>query len=101
MENKKGQKIIDGIIKQATDVDIRSDVELDSEKLGLLKELNAYGVSQVMGDSEVTRDPRKIPYMANQELKIALVAICLAQSLTNPNRKYLENKEYFENYKVC
>ena len=97
MENEKIRKIIDTIIHKATDIIIESNVDLDEEQIGCLLDLNRYCVNQVLGNSEVVKDPRKIIYKKNQEFLYALVGIVLAQSLTNPNRKNSENKEFFEN----
>lgn len=95
-ENKKLQKIIQSFIRKATEVEIVSEVPLSEEQLDALQGLNSYCVSQVLSDPEVVYDPRKINYKANQELKMAVVAMCLAQSLINPVRRNRENKEFFE-----
>lgn len=95
MEQKKLEKIVVGIIDKAINLEIKSNVIFDVEQLEALAGLNEYCVNQVLNDIEVIRDPRKIPYKASQELYSSLIAICLAQSLTNPNRKTRENKEFF------
>lgn len=94
--NQKFQKIIQNLIRKAIDVDIVSEVALEYEQLEALQNLNEYCVNQVLSDTEVVYDPRKINYKTNQELKAAVVAMLLCQSLTNPSRKTIENKEYFE-----
>lgn len=94
--NKKLQKIIQGFIRRAIEVEIVSDVPLTEEQLDALQSLNAYCVNQVLSDPEVVFDPRKINYKANQELKMAVVAMCLAQSLINPVRRNKECKEFFD-----
>ena len=96
MENEKIRKIIDTIIHKATDIVIESNVDLDEEQIDLLLDLNRYCVNQVLGNSEVIKDPRKIIYKKNQEFLYALVGIVLAQSLTDPSRKKSEGKEFFE-----
>lgn len=92
MEQKKLEKIVAGIINKAINLEIRSNVTFDFEQLEILAGLNKYCVNQVLNNIEVIRDPRKIPYKASQELHSSLIAICLAQSLTNPNRRTRENK---------
>lgn len=96
MENKRLQKIIQNLIQKAVNVEIISEVPLEFCQTEDLLSLNEYCVHQVLSDPEVVLDPRKINYKTNQELKAALVAFCLAQSLTNPLRKTRENKEWFE-----
>lgn len=95
MDQRKLEKIVIGIIDKAINLKIKSNVAFDFEQLEILAGLNEYCVNQVLNDTEVLRDPRKIPYKASQELHASLVAICLAQSLTNSNRKTRENKEFF------
>lgn len=99
MTNTKQQLIDDAInkiVEKACNQQIQSDVALDEEQLELLHQLNIFCVKQVLDDLEVKRDPRKIAYMANQELKVALVALCLSRSLMNPRAPKSYNKEYFE-----
>ena len=52
-------------------------------------------IAEVLNDTEVVYDPRKINYKSNQELKAALVALLLSRALTDPSRRRIENKEYF------
>lgn len=87
---------INKIIEKNCNQQIQSDVALDEEQLELLHQLNIFSVKQVLDDMEVQKDPRKIAYMASQELKIALVALCLSRSLMNPRAPKNYNKEYFE-----
>ena len=84
------------IVERASNCQIQSDVPLDEEQLELLHQLNVFCVQQVLEDIEVKKDPRKIGYMSNQELKLALVALCLSRSLMNPRAPKNYNKEYFE-----
>ena len=87
---------INQIVEKACNQQIQSDVALDEEQLELLHQLNIFCVKQVLDDLEVKKDPRKIAYMASQELKVALVALCLSRSLMNPRAPKSYNKEYFE-----
>ena len=95
MQNSKVQRIIDNIITRATDVQIVSDVALNLEQIELLFGLNRFCVDQLLSNPEVVRDPRKLIYMTNQEMKYALVAICLAGNLINPMRKHREDLRFF------
>lgn len=87
---------INKIIERASNQQIQSDIALDEEQLELLHQLNIFSIKQILDDLEVKKDPRKIAYMANQELKVALVALCLSRSLMNPRAPKSYNKEYFE-----
>lgn len=95
MRQQKLQEIISRLIEQAANVNVECEFPLAPEKLALLKGLNAYCVSQVLYDPEVCRDPRKINYFANQELKLAVMAFCLSEALVNPQRRNRETKEFF------
>lgn len=95
MQDPKIQKIIDKIISRAIDVRIQSNVDLENEQIELLWGLNQYCAKQLLSNPEVMRDPRKLMYMTNQELKTSLVAICLAGSLVNPMRKRREDLRFF------
>lgn len=95
MRQQKLQEIIGRLIEQAANVNVECEFPLAPEKLAMLKGLNAYCVSQVLYDPEVIRDPRKINYFANQELKLAVMAFCLSEALVNPQRRNRETKEFF------
>lgn len=89
------QKLL-AIISKATEIEFASNVPLAGEQLELLKELNIFCANQVLDDGEVLRDPKKLIYKTNHELKYALTAICLARSLINPHTRNYENREFFE-----
>ena len=93
--NQKFQKIIRSLIRRAAEAEIVSEIPLEQEQLAALQNLNRYCVNQVLNDTEVVYDPRKINYKSNQELKAALVALLLSRALTDPSRRRIENKEYF------
>lgn len=76
--NQKFQKIIRSLIRRAAEAEIVSEIPLEPEQLAALQNLNRYCVNQVLNDTEVVYDPRKINYKSNQELKAALVACCSA-----------------------
>lgn len=92
----RAQEIVDTIILKAIEVEIQSNVEFDDEQLDALFDLNEYCVNQILHDPEVIRDPRKVFYKASQEMKLALTAIVLTQSLINADRRIFEKKEFFE-----
>lgn len=102
MDNKKLHKMIHQAINKAVNVEIRSEIPFNYDQIEALDRLNEYCVNQVLNDTEVLFDPRKIGYKANQEMLTALTAMCLAQSLINPARKTGESKEFFqENITIC
>lgn len=88
-------EIIRSLIRRAAEAEIVSEIPLEPEQLAALQNLNRYCVNQVLNDTEVVYDPRKINYKSNQELKAALVALLLSRALTDPSRRRIENKEYF------
>lgn len=89
------QQTLQALTERAVGRNLVSDVALSFNQMQDLANLNAYCVSQMLGDEEVQRDPRKLSYKSNQELQLALQAICLSQSLIRPNRSYKENREFF------
>ena len=98
--NKKEQLLlneIQKIINKVSEREIEVNVCLTSRQLDIISQLNYFCVHKILDDIEVSRDPRKITYKANQELKLALVAMCLSVTLTSHRAKSIYNKEYFEN----
>lgn len=89
-------KDIQQIIDDSFYSKIKTEVFLDNDQIKALENLNQYCVNSALENPEVIKDPRKLPYKSNLELKRALVAICLAQALVNPRRKMNERKEFFE-----
>ena len=79
--NQKFQKIIRSLIRRAAEAEIVSEIPLEQEQLAALQNLNRYCVNQVLNDTEVVYDPRKINYKSNQELKAALVALLLSRAV--------------------
>ena len=75
---------------------IETSVPLETDQLDALENLSQYCVNAALHNPEVIKRPLKVVYKANEALKEALVAICLAYSLINPRRKLRENKEFFE-----
>lgn len=90
--NQKFQKIIRSLIRRAAEAEIVSEIPLEPEQLAALQNLNRYCVNQVLNDTEVVYDPRKINYKSNQELKAALVALLLSRALTDRPAVALKTK---------
>lgn len=86
---------LEALVNRIAAVRVIANVELNQDQLEALQILRAHCLNQALDDAEVRRDPRKLRYKTAQELKYSLVAICLAQALTNPQRRHIENKEYF------
>lgn len=83
-------------IEQATNCEIVSNIELANRDKAVLFQLNQFSVMQVEEDEEVLRDPRKIFYKTDEELKCALTGLCLAVALTKSYGRKKYNKEFFE-----
>ncbi len=79
---------------------VSANVPLNSQMQSLLITLNAFCVDQVLQDTEVAKDPRKIMYKSTAELKTALVAMCLSTALIDYQTQVIYTKEYFEQHIV-
>ena len=86
------QKIVDKVSCRR----IETNACLAANQLDIISQLNSFCASKILNDIEVCKDPRKITYKTNQELKLALVALCLSVTLTKHRAKNFYNKEYFE-----
>ena len=86
---------LEALVNRIAAVRVIANVELNQDQLEALQILRAHCLNQALNDAEVRRDPRKLRYKTAQELKYSLVAICLSQALINPQRRHIENKEYF------
>lgn len=86
------QKIVDKVAGRK----IKTNVFLSPRQLDIISQLNEFSTHQILYDDEVERDPRKIPYKTNQELKTALCALCLSIALINHRSKNKYTKEFFE-----
>ena len=84
------------IIDRVSSRQIQSNVYLTPHQLNLISQLNKFCTNKILNDTEVSKDPRKISYKANQELKIALISLCLTIALTDHRSKNKYNKEFFE-----
>ena len=86
------QKIVDKVNSRK----VETNALLTPYQLNIISQLNFFCSSKILGDVEVRKDPRKITYKTNQELKLALVALCLSVSLISHRAKKNYDKEYFE-----
>lgn len=84
------------IVDKASNVNINTDMPFDNVQIILLEELNDLSVNQALQDEEVQKDPRKLLYKTNQNLKQSLVSLCLTQALVNKRSKGFYTKEYLE-----
>lgn len=84
------------LINMALQCTVSSLVPLAQEQLDALQNLHEYCVHLALKNPEVAKHPLKIVYKTNEEFKMALVSFCLAYSLTNPLRKLVEDKDFFE-----
>lgn len=89
------QETLNKLIERAIGKTLVTDVPLGFQQMRALDMLNRYCVEQTLGDEEVIHDPRKLAYKSNQELQLALSALCLSQSLIRPNRTHKETREFF------
>ncbi len=87
---------IQKIINKVSEREIKTNVFLSSRQLDILSQLNEFSTEKILSDIEVEKDPRKIAYKTNHELKIALTALCLSVVLSNHRSKNKYNKEFFE-----
>ena len=87
---------VQNLIEQAVSCTITTKIPLSQDQFDALQNLNEYCVSLVLQTPEVAKKPLKVLYKTNEELKLALIAICLSHALTNPRRKVNENKQFFE-----
>ena len=88
---QKIQKIIDSVINR----EIITNINLTSRQLDILSQLNEFCTNKILNDIEIEKDPRKIPYKTNEELRYALIALCLSVALANHRSKNKYNKEFF------
>lgn len=89
------QEAMAKLVERAIGKNLVTDVPIGLNQLRALDTLNRYCVEQTLGNEEVMRDPRKLAYKSNQEMQLALSALCLSQSLIRPRRNYRETREFF------
>ena len=86
------KKIIDNVAKR----EIKTNVFLYPNQLAILSQLNVFCTNNILNNPEIEKDPRKIAYTTNIELKTALIALCLSVTLINHRSKEKYTKEFFE-----
>ena len=94
--NSKLEKIREDLLNEAINCRVISNVLLSDDEANLLYQLGCFAVMQVEDDVEFLKDPRKVFYKSDEELKIGLVALGLAVALTKHFSRKLYNKEFFE-----
>lgn len=101
MNNNILEQKLREIVNKAIETEFESNVKFTYKQLDLLQELNTFCAAQVADDPEVLKDPKKIIYKTNQEMHLALTALCLSQALIDSHSRKSENKEFFlENISV-
>lgn len=86
------QKIVDKVSNRQ----IETNICLTPRQLDIISQLNEFCANKILNDTEVEKDPRKISYKTNEEVKYALTALCLSVVLSNHRSKIKYNKEFFE-----
>lgn len=94
-EEKRAIRDVREMIELAFSAIIETSPPLEDDQIDALDNLSQYCVSAALQTPEVIRHPLKVVYKANEEMKDALVAICLSYSLINPRRKLSESKDFF------
>ena len=105
LQNNNRHQQIEKVVREWAErcacMDIKTNVQLSPEQINLLKKLHILAINFALTQPESQRDPRKISYMANDELKTGLTAILLTYVLTNSLSKSKYTKEYiFKNIVV-
>ena len=93
---RKQEKIVLNFAEKCAAMKIKSNMPLSDEQLLLLQKIHILAINCALAMPEVIHDPRKISYMANEELRIALAAILLTHALINHLSKAKYTKEFFK-----
>jgi len=101
IKQKRIKQIIQEFALKAANMDIKTNLALTKHQLDLLKKIHVLAVNRALSVPEVLKDPRKISYYANKELKTGVVALLMAHVLINhlSSAKYTE-EFLFENITV-
>ena len=86
---------MNNLIEKQVNVIVDSNIDFGFEQFDALWDLNKFSVLQALKNKEVQKDIRKLSYVANQELRDALVAILLSYAIVDLDRKNFEFKEFF------
>ena len=98
IQTKKQQKIeevVRAFAKKAADMDIKSNVPLNQKQINLLKQIHVLAINRALSVPEVMRDPRKISYYANDELKMGFIAVLMTHVLQNHLSKAKYTEDFF------
>lgn len=99
IQNQKKKQKIEEVVRQfaqkAAAMDIESNVPLDDKQTKLLKQIHVLAINRALNVPEVLRDPRKIVYYANDELKIGLAAILMTYVLQHHLTKAKYTEDFF------
>jgi len=94
-KQQKIEEVVRGFAQKVADMDIESNVALNEKQIGLLKQIHILAINRALSVPEVLRDPRKISYYANDELKLGLCAILMTHALINHLSKAKYTEDFF------
>lgn len=94
IKHQQIEKVVRDWALKCAEMDIKSNVELSPEQINLLKKIHILAINFAISQPEAQRDPRKISYIANDELRTGLTAIILTRALTDGLSKAKYTKEY-------
>jgi len=92
---QKIEEVVHAFAKKAADMDIKSNVPLNPKQINLLKQIHVLAINRALSVPEVQRDPRKISYYANDELKMGFVAVLMTHVLTHHLSKAKYTEDFF------
>ncbi len=93
---KKIKEVVEQFAQKTANMDIVTNLPLTHHQLQLLKQIHVLAVNCALNVPEVLRDPRKISYYANQELKLGVAALLMTHVLVN----HLSKAKYTEEFIV-
>ncbi|MBQ7660340.1 MAG: hypothetical protein IJS26_06380 [Alphaproteobacteria bacterium] len=101
IKQERIKQIVQEFALKAANMDIKTNLALTKHQLDLLKKIHVLAVNRALSVPEVSKDPRKISYYANKELKIGVVSLLMTHVLINhlSSAKYTE-EFLFENIMV-
>ena len=94
-KQQKIEEVLHQFAQKSADMDIESNIFLNQKQVRLLKQIHVLAINRALSVPEVRRDPRKIIYYANDELKLGLAAILMSHVLTNHLSKAKYTEEFF------
>ncbi len=94
-KQQKIQEVVRQFALKAAAMNIESNIALTNKQLNLLKQIHVLAINRALCVPEVMRDPRKIVYYANDELKLGLAAILMTHVLINHLSKAKYTEDFF------